>query len=61
MDNEEITKPVKKIKPYSTEWEREANNLARTFMSIYPCHECGHPVIDGYCCATCGSRNPGGQ
>lgn len=41
------------------EYEREANHLAREYCPpIYPCAKCGHPVIDGYCCAFCGDSNP---
>lgn len=30
---------------------------------IYPCNECGGPVVDGYTCGRCGNDNPvrGGQ
>jgi hypothetical protein len=24
----------------------------------YPCKKCGWPVLDGYCCNTCGDDNP---
>lgn len=26
--------------------------------AIYPCANCGWPVMDGYCCQTCGSGSP---
>lgn len=49
---------VRKIKPYTRKWENLANNLARTYIKIRPCRECGYPILDGYCCQTCGSNNP---
>lgn len=49
----------KKYEPYSAEWERAANNAARSFApDIYPCKVCGAPVVKGYCCNNCGSNNP---
>lgn len=40
-------------------WEKEANELARGYCpQIHSCKDCGHPVIEGYCCGTCGSTNP---
>lgn len=49
---------VRKIEPYTDKWERLANELARTWATIKPCRECGYPVMDGYCCKTCGSTSP---
>lgn len=49
---------VRKIEPYTRKWEKLANELARTYQQIKPCRDCGHPVLDGYCCQTCGSSNP---
>lgn len=49
---------VKKIDPDSPKWERLANKLARNTVFIKPCKDCGYPVIDGYCCNTCGSVMP---
>jgi len=41
------------------QYEREANNLARTYApDIYPCKKCGHPVVSGYCCTFCNDENP---
>ena len=51
----------KKIKPYSSRWERIANEVARDIVSIIPCKDCGYPVVDGYCCQTCGSQEPEGD
>ena len=49
---------VRKIEPYTKKWEKLAYELARTFTQIKPCKHCGYPVIDGYCCGTCGSESP---
>lgn len=49
----------KRIKPYTKNWERRANALARSAITIHPCRHCGHPVISGYCCTICGSGDPG--
>jgi hypothetical protein len=47
------------VKPYSEEWEKEANNLARSFCpTIYPCSTCKHPVVSGYCCTYCLTSMP---
>ena len=53
-----MEKKVRKIKPYTPKWEKLANELARTIMDIKPCRDCGYPVLKGYCCETCGSKNP---
>lgn len=45
---------VKKIKPYTPEWEREANALARQSIRIRACGLCGHPAVEGYVCNVCG-------
>jgi hypothetical protein len=51
---------AKKIpKPYSKEWERLADDMARDFAPvIYPCKKCGYPVVKGYCCDGCGDTRP---
>ena len=54
-------KSWKPMKPYSKEWENSANSLARNAIDIHACKHCGHPVIKGYCCQTCGSGDPGGD
>ena len=47
------------MKAYSPEWEKIANNMARSYCpNIYPCGKCESPVIEGYCCITCGDTNP---
>ncbi len=50
----------KKIKdPYNSRtYEREAVELALSWIDMKPCRHCGHPVVKGYCCGTCGSGNP---
>ena len=50
---------IRKVKPYTAKWEREANALARNYApSIYPCKKCGHPVLQTYACTFCGDMNP---
>lgn len=52
------TKPPR-ITPYSVQWERKADALARSQIgTIYPCAKCSHPVITGYVCGTCGTSKP---
>ena len=44
----------------SRTYRDEAIELALGYCpKIYPCQHCNHPVIDGFCCPTCGSENPG--
>jgi hypothetical protein len=50
---------IKKILPYSLEWEREYDTIVRSYIPlIKPCSVCNHPVVDGFCCTTCGNVNP---
>jgi len=50
---------MKDITPYSEEWQKEANALARCYApTIYPCCKCNHPVVKGYCCGHCGDSDP---
>jgi hypothetical protein len=52
-------KKLKKLEPYTPEWNKLANIVARNFAPpIRPCRECGYPVVDGYCCGRCGSTRP---
>ncbi len=51
-------KKIRKIEPNTQQWERMANGLARSYVQIYPCRDCGRPVISGYCCSYCGNINP---
>ena len=50
----------KKIKPPTLrQYGKEKVAIALGFCpSIDPCKKCGWPVIDGFCCPTCGSANP---
>jgi hypothetical protein len=51
-----------RMEPYTPEWERMANRMAREFCPrLYPCADCGGPVVKGYCCRRCGSSNPEGH
>jgi len=56
-----VKRKIKKIKPFTPEWQKLANELARESMTIVACKHCGYPVIDGYCCLTCGSTDPDGE
>lgn len=59
MEKEIKKRKIRKIEPYTLKWEKLANNLARSWChNIKPCRECGYPVVDGYCCDTCGSSMP---
>jgi hypothetical protein len=49
-----------KAEPYTPQWERKANELVRSYVLIYPCHNCGWPVMKPYCCTFCQSTNPEG-
>lgn len=54
-----MAKKIKKIKPYTTYYNRMASVVARTYCpAIIPCADCGYPTIKGYCCTICGSTNP---
>lgn len=50
----------KKIKPPTEkEFNTRANSIAREFCPrIYACKKCGWPVVNGYCCRTCGDGAP---
>ena len=51
---------IKKMpKPYTHQWEKLANELARDAApDIIPCVHCDSPVLSGYCCTNCGSSDP---
>lgn len=54
-----MSKKPKMLKAYTPEWEKQANIQARSYCPpIYPCKECGYPVIQGYCCNNCGCSDP---
>jgi len=42
----------------SDEWEKAADNLARSEVILIACKHCGYPVVEGYCCSSCGSDDP---
>ena len=42
----------------SPKWDQEAYSLLASSYGIKSCGECGHPVLPGYCCGTCGSSAP---
>ena len=58
--SEPIKPKVKKMTPYTRKWIALAGRVARDYVSIYPCAECGGPVVQPYCCQRCGSSNPEG-
>lgn len=39
-------------------WERAANELARCYVEVIACADCGGPVVRTYCCRRCDSDNP---
>jgi hypothetical protein len=43
------------VVPYTKAWEKSANELARSYVRINACVDCGRPVVSGYCCSVCGS------
>lgn len=51
---------VRKIKPPTPkQYELSEITLAmRWTPQMYPCAKCQWPVVDGYCCSTCGDSNP---
>ena len=53
------TEKPAKMEPYTEKWERMAGQVARGYCpAIYPCADCGGPVVKGYCCNRCGSDSP---
>lgn len=53
------TDEKKNLVPYSNEWEKIANGLARDWVyGIYPCKKCNYPVIPRYVCQFCGDSSP---
>jgi hypothetical protein len=54
-----MPKPPPMIDPNSKEFAEMAGNLARHFCPpIYPCCDCGGPVVTGYRCTRCGCTDP---
>lgn len=50
-------RPIKRKWP-TKEWEKRADNLARSFVEIRTCADCGGPYVRGYVCTCCGSKYP---
>lgn len=46
-----------RMKEGSKQYNKEAIELALSRVDIAPCIDCGHPVIKGYCCGSCGGGN----
>lgn len=51
-------KKLRYINPDGREYQRLAVQLALSRVQVYPCRDCGGPVIKGCCCERCGSTNP---
>lgn len=50
---------MKRLDPNGRTYQREAIQLAfDSCSSIYPCADCGHPVLSGYVCEHCGNTQP---
>jgi len=58
MENISKQHKLKYMESNTHEWERLANNLARSWVPINACRNCGRPVVEGYCCGFCKSENP---
>ena len=55
----ETTKKPKMMKPFSPQYYKLALAALYAYAPrVYPCRECGGPVIYGYCCHRCKSYNP---
>ena len=50
--------PHKRLIEGSDEWEKAADEIARGEVTLISCADCGYPVVQGYCCSTCGSNEP---
>jgi hypothetical protein len=53
MTNRKVTPPT--VDEYE---QRRISMLLSYAPRTYPCKKCGWPVIDGYCCNTCGDSAP---
>jgi rubrerythrin len=50
---------IRRNRPTPEQYQRTKIALMQSWCpEIYPCKECGYPVIDGYCCQYCGTNNP---
>lgn len=48
--------------PTQEEYNRAKVSLALSYCPVIrPCKHCGWPVVNGYCCTTCGSPDPSGN
>jgi hypothetical protein len=46
-------------KPTKEQYQVARARAAISFApEMYPCKKCGWPVLNGYCCNTCGDTNP---
>lgn len=49
----------RRLDPEGREYMKRATELAFSYVPrIYPCADCGNPVITGYCCTYCHSAYP---
>ncbi len=53
-----VVAPKKLLDQESAAFQRKANALARSYVSVHQCKKCGDPYIEGYCCGSCGTGNP---
>ena len=56
-----MNKPFKLyfLDPETEDWNRAAVQLQISVAPrVYKCKKCNAPVLEGYCCGYCGSRNP---
>lgn len=54
-----MTEKTKVKPPTQAEYEKRRLQILLSYAPrTYPCGSCGWPVIDGYCCNTCGDTNP---
>jgi hypothetical protein len=46
-------------RPTQAEYDKAEVAIALSWCpEIYACKKCGWPVIEGYCCTTCGNATP---
>ena len=45
--------------PTREQYERRCNQIMYSYRpTMYPCQVCQWPVVEGFCCDTCGTSNP---
>lgn len=50
---------IKRIVPYTQEWELAVAKLAHIMHpNIIPCRVCGYPIVRDYSCMFCKSESP---